>query len=339
MSQGTVAAALFALALFGASPLVRAQGAPAEPPPPATPLPARLFLDYERGAGATGCLAPDELASAVEQRLGRAVFVSAADAEIHARVRAQRARRGFAIDVELRAPGARSLGRRRLSTRARHCSALDDSLTLVVSLAADVAVAPVSEVQSSVSVIPLDTPIEVPASTLAPRVGWHARPGLGVAAVSGLLPALGAGLAVELELRAPQFWPVWLRATRWASQRVRTGTTGAEFSAQTLELGVCPWTFELGSLEGRSCVQQLLGRVHAKGFGFDVDQSGATASLALGASETLSIRFGVGFISVSGSLLAPLLQRRYFAVDGNENTLHDQPWVWLLGGLALGVEL
>jgi len=341
MKHGTLLAALLAVALLGASPRLRAQDAPA--PAPATPLPARLFLDYERGPGASGCLAPRELASAVEQRLGRRVFVPAADAEIHAQVRARRAGRGFAIDVELRGPGERSLGRRRLNTRARHCSALDDSLTLVVSLAADLSLAPLAPLaaarEAPVSVTPLESAIEIPASSFAPRLGWHARPGLGVTALSGLLPALGVGFAVELELRPPQFWPLWLRATRWHGQRVVAGSTGAEFSAQSLELGVCPWTLELGQLELRSCVEQLFGRVHAKGFGFDLDQSGASATLALGAMETLSFRSGDWFISVSGSLLAPLVQRRYFYLDGNEITLHDQAWVWGLGGLSLGLEL
>jgi hypothetical protein len=335
MRQGIARAALLAAVWLGGSPLVRAAAAPPEAEPQKQP--ARLVLDYQRGPGAAGCLAPRELASAVEQRLGRAVFVAASEAEIQAWVRARRVGHGFAIDVELRAAGARSLGRRRLTTRARHCSALDDALTLVVSLAADVAVSPVSDAPASPT--PLETTIELPASTVAPRLGWHARSRLGAAAMHGLLPALGAGFALELELRPPQFWPLWLRAAGWGSQSVGAGLGRAEFSAQSLELGVCPWTPEWGSIELRSCAEQLLARVHAKGVGFDLDQSGASASLALGVAETLSVRFGDWFVSVSGSLLAPLVQRRYFYDDGGEVTLHDQPLVWWLGGLWLGFEL
>jgi hypothetical protein len=335
MRQRIARAALLSAVWLGDSSLVRAAAAPSGTE--AQKQAARLFLDYQRGPGAAGCLAPPELASAVEQRLGRAVFVAASDAEIQAQVRARRVGRGFAIDVELRAAGARSLGRRRLTTRARHCSALDDALTLVVSLAADVAVSPVSDAPASLT--PLETEIELPASSVAPRLGWHARPSLGVAALSGLLPAIGAGFALELELRPPRFWPLWLRAAGWGSQSVGAGLGGAEFSAQSLELGVCPWTPEWGSIELRSCAEQLLARVHAQGKGFDLVQSGASVSLALGASETLSLHFGDWFVSVSGSLLAPLVQRRYFYDDGGEITLHDQPWVWWLGGLWLGFEL
>jgi hypothetical protein len=340
MKRGTLPvalpASLLASALLGGSALVRAEEAPALR---IEAQPARLFLDYERGPGAAECLAPRELATAVEQRLGRAVFVTAADAEIQARVRAQRVGRGFSIEVELRGRDAGSLGHRRLRTGARHCSALDDALTLVVSLAADVSTSPVGAAPRSAPLVPLETAIEVPVSTFAPRLGWHARPSLGVIAVSGLLPALGAGLAIELELRPPRLWPLWLRATDWHGQRMLAGASGAAFSAQTLEIGVCPWTFEWERIGSRSCVEQLLGRVHAEGLGFDLPQSGASATLALGATENLSLRFGDWFVSVSGTLLAPLIQRRYFYVDGDEITLHDQAWVWGLAELSLGFEL
>lgn len=340
MKHGTLSvrlpASLLVSALLAGSPLLGEAGAQ----PLATEAqPAHLSLDYERGPGAAECLAPRELVTAVEQRLGRSVFVPAAAAEIQARVRAQRSGRGFAIEVELRGRDDGSLGHRRLRTRARHCSALDDALTLVLSLAADVSTAPVRAAPRPAALVPLETAIEVPASTFAPRLGWHARGSVGVVAVSGLLPALGAGLAVELELRPPLFWPLWLRATLWRSQRVVAGTSEATFSAQTLELGVCPWTLDWEPFEFRSCVEQLLGRVRAEGLGFDLPQSGAAATLALGATETLSLGFGDWFISVSGSLLVPLIQRRYFYVDGDEITLHDQAWAWGLGGLSFGFKL
>jgi hypothetical protein len=332
----TVLRALFALGLvLGSASLARAGE---------EPRPARLFLDYERGAGAGTCLEPSELARAVEQRLGRAVFVAAAEADILTRIRAQRSAHGFRIDVQLLDHERRSLGRRRLHTRARHCSALDDALALVVSLAADVSSAPAAAVpgvaSSPVPLAPLETPIEVPESTSEPRLGWQVRPGLGVSALSGLLPSLAWGLSAELELRPPRFWPLWLRAAAWRSQRVAAGADRAEFSAQSVELGVCPWILHWERLESRACAQQWLGRVRAKGVGFDRDQSpGVAATLALGLNEMLSYRLGDWLISASGSLLAPLTQRRYFYVDGSEITLHDQPWVWAIGTISLGLEL
>jgi len=335
--QSRLRVPLGALFLLLAHPsFVRAQSAPGA-------APARIFLDYQRTAGAAGCLAPDQLAQAVEQRLGRAVFTAPGEADLQARVRAARAGSGFHIEVELLDRDRRSLGRRRLQTRARHCSALDDALALVVSLAADVAAhsaPPLAPVAPAPATLPaLETPIEVPESTYAPRLGWRLRPALGVSALGGFLPRLGAGPSAELELLPPHSWPIWLRATVWQRQRLGTGPAGAEFAAQSLELGVCPWSARWPRFEARSCAEQWLGRVTARGFGFDQDQSGTGATLALGGNETLRYWLGDWFLSLSGSLLVPLLQRRYFYLEGSEITLHDQGWVWAVGTISLGLEL
>jgi hypothetical protein len=320
---------------------------------PAEPAPALLALDYARSAGAAHCLGPAALARAVEQRLGRKVFVPRARAELQAHVRAERVAHGFRIDVELFDGEGHSLGKRHLRTRARHCSALDDSLALVVSLAVDVAASPAPQEQEQEqeqapeaspertqppAPLALETPIEVPASSYAPRAGWQLAPALTVLAAGGLLPGMGLGGAFELELRPPAFWALWLRAALWQPRRIG-GSQGVKLSAQTLELGVCPWLFELAGVESRLCAQQLIGRVAMQGFGFDRDQSGSGASFGLGATESLRQHFGDWFISLSGSLLAPLVQRRYFYVDGGDIVLHDPAPVWAFGSLSFGLEL
>lgn len=323
---------LLASAWLGAQPVERS--------------PALLVLDYRRGAGAAQCIAPAALTRAVEQRLGRSVFVPAQQADLHARVRAQRAAHGFRIDVELFDRAGQSLGRRHLGTRARHCSALDDSLALVLSLAADVAVSAESdaapaaapELPAPLEPVVLETPIEVPAGTYAPRAGWQLAPALGVLLAGGLLPGMGLGGAFELELRPPAFWSLWLRAALWQPRRVGAAQ-GVELSAQTLELGVCPWRFELAGVESRLCVEQLIGRAAMQGFGFDRDQSGSGAGFGLGVTAALRHHFDDWFISVSGTLLAPLIQRRYFYVDGGDIVLHDPAPVWGFGSLSFGLEL
>jgi len=320
-----------------ASALVAAQPAP---------QPALLALDVQRGAGAAQCLDPTALARAVEQRLGRSVFVPAQQAALQARVRARRAAHGFRIDVELFDRAGHSLGKRQLRTSARHCSALDDSLALVLSLAADVAAAPQPDMAPAAAAeqpalplpVALETPIDVPASSFAPRAGWQLAPALGVLVGGGMLPGVGLGGAFELELRPPSFWSLWLRVALWQPRRLGAAQ-GVELSAQTLELGVCPWLFELAGVESRLCVQQSIGRMAMQGFGFDRDQSGSGPSFALGATESLRHHFGRWFISVSGSLLAPLVQRRYFYVDGGDIVLHDPAAVWAFGSLSFGVEL
>lgn len=345
-----------ALAGLLAAGTVHAQAAPQPPKPPvaapasaepgsaeAAPaaLPARLYLDYQRGPGAHACASAEQLAAAVEARLGRRVFVAASEADLHAQLRAQRVGRGYRVALQLYDRERRLLGRRQLSTRARHCSALDEALALVLSLAADVALPPPSSVPAAPRAVapqPLDTPLEIPADVPAPRQPWQLRPSAGLAALSGLLPGVALAGALELELAPPRSWPFWLRALGFLDERTGAAT-GGEFSAQALELGVCPWAPRGERFEARLCAEQLLGLVRARGFGSDADRQEPRVSLALGLEQSVGYRSGAWLISVSGSLLATPARRRYYYVDGDQITLHEQGWVW--GGLrlALGLEL
>jgi hypothetical protein len=324
---------------------VHAQAAPQPPLPPSAAAPAavKLHLDYQRAPGALDCASAEQLAAAVEARLGRRVFVAASEADLHAQLRAQRVGRGYRIALQLYDRDRHPLGRRQLSTRARHCSALDEALALVVSLAADVTLPPPASAAPlqpplAVTPLPLDTPIEVPADASAPRQPWQVRPSVGLLLLSGLLPGVGVAAAVEVELEPPRFWPFWLRASTFLEERAGAAT-GGEFTAHTLELGVCPWSPRGSRWESRLCAQQLLGVLKAQGFGSDADQEEPRISFALGLEQTLGYRIGDWFISVSGSLLATPQRRRYYYVDEDQITLHEQGWIWAGGRLALGFEL
>jgi len=326
--------ALPALAALLVAGTAHAQTASQAPPP--APAPARLYLEYERGPGAQACASSEQLAAAVEARLGRRVFVPAAEAELHAQLRAQRIGRGYRIALQLFDRERRPLGRRQLSTRARHCSALDEALALVVSLAADVALPPDSP-EPAVPV-PLDTPLDIPAEAPAPRQPWQVRLGASATLLSGFLPGAALAAGLELELAPPQFWPFWLRVSRFLDERVGVAT-GAELSAYSLELGLCPWTPRGERFEARLCAQQFLGLIQADGFGSDDDRQETRLSLGLGVEQTLGYRSGNWFVSVSGSLLATPTRRRYYYVDEDQITLHEQSWIWAGGRLALGFEL
>lgn len=290
----------------------------------------------------------------VETRLGRAVFAAASDADLTARVSARRVARRFVIEVALYDRAQQSLGTRELTTRAPHCSSLDDSLALVLSLAADMpavvaapgASTPASREPSgafipSTPVIPLGTPLAIPESTYAPRLGARLSPTLGVAVTSGLLPSAALGLEVGLHLQVNQLWPVVLRGTGWSEQRQGGPATGkgATFSAQTLELGLCPWTGRFGGREASVCASQRLGRVEARGFGFDEAHRDDGWQLHVGASAALKQELGPLFVTVSAGLLAPLVRRRYFVTDGVDVTLYEQPWLSGAAAVRVGAEI
>lgn len=306
---------------------------------------ARVFLDYGREDGASSCLSQKELVQAVETRLGRSVFVDAAQADLIAEVRARRAGGRFVVDVDLFDRGHAALGERQLSTRAPHCSALDDSLALVLSLAADAPPpqAAVRAPEPAPSQPPppfVPTPIAIPASTHAPRLGARFEPSLGVGLLFGPVPGAVAGLELGITVRAGAFWPVSLHAAGWWPRTHGAGgERGARFSAKSLQLGVCPWEGSLRELSLRACVLQWFGRITARGFGFDEDQRSERWAVALGAGTTVGHRFGPVLVSVDGALLVPPVRRRYFFADVAETTtIHEEPWLFGAAGMRLGTE-
>ncbi len=328
------AAALLALAVSAARP--------ASAQPAAEAAPARVHLSSSYGPGAQRCASATELRAAVEARLGRSVFVPVEEADLIAQVRASKRGREYVVDVLLFDRNQRRRGERRLTTRARHCSALDDSLALVLALAADVTReslgAPAAPAAPPQPPVPLSTPLELPATTPAPREEIRIRPGLGVSAGAELLPSVSAGVHAALELAFPRFWPFWLRAALWHDQRLGD-RRGVELTLQTLELGVCPVSIELDALELSLCAQQLLARSTTKGFGFDFDDRNNHWNVAFGAGAQLRYFIGASFVSVQGSLLVPAVQRRYFFEEGEEETLYEESWLRGLGSVTAGFEL
>ncbi len=324
--------------------------------PLAQPEPARVHLEYIREPGAEQCQDPRELMRAVDARLGRSVFAPPLQADIEARIRARRSGVRFTIDLQLLDRSGRLLGQRELRTLARHCSALDDSLALVLSLAADLAQPPppsspgpstpaeptpttaTSPLQTPPAPSPLATPITLPASAHAPRLGLRVLPSLGLSVSGGLLPQVGLGLSARLELLPPRFWPLLMSASFWRSQRLGKAR-GAEFSAQTIELAACPWGLVLGVIDAALCVEQIVGRASASGFGFDADRVQDGWLLAFGAGASGKYWLGHAFVSLSGSLSVPVIKRRYFFTDGVDVTLHEGSWLLGSSTLAVGLEL
>jgi hypothetical protein len=324
-------------------------------PAAAEPAPAHhalARLSYVRGPGAETCIAAPALSAAVEARLGRRVFVQSEPADLLVVVAASRAGQGFAIKVALVDAKQRRIGERRLVTRARHCSALDDSLALVVALAADVAPHAVptasaadatdasvaTSAAAASSNVRAETTLTIPEATAAPRAPFAFQPSLGGAFALGLLPRFAAGAEVSLAIVPPRFWTLVFAVALWHDQSLGS-SHGARFDAQTLRFGVCPFETALERWHFRACADESFGAMHVRGFGFDKDQFSTRWLGALGAGASARHGFGVGFAGVSGSLLVPLVQRRYFYAEEGSVTLYRAPGVFALGTLFAGFEL
>jgi hypothetical protein len=293
------------------------------------------------------------------------VFTAEPGAALTTRVRARREAGRFVVDTALLDAAGVELGTRRLETSARHCSALDDSLALVLSLALDVRTrAPAATAPPSVEVAPpsapeaassaapstplavstpevqsaTPTPLVIPATTHAAREPWRFAGSLGAVLGAGLLPSLGVGVRGKLELLSPSFWPLGLAFAGWAEQRLG-GARGADFGVYSVELTLCPLSRAVGQWRIHVCAEQLLGRVNATGFGFDEQAPEDRWLVAVGGAVGARYELGALFLAVEGSLLAPLVQRRYFYTAGAEVTLYDSPLVLGLLGVSIGVSL
>jgi hypothetical protein len=104
-------------------------------------------------------------------------------------------------------------------------------------------------------------------------------------------------------------------------------------------VGVYPWTARLGGLEASLCVLQTLGRVRARGFGFDETWAEDAWLVQFGGGAALTQRLGPVFVSASAALLVPVVRRRYFITEVSDTSLHEQPWLSLSAAVRVGTEI
>jgi hypothetical protein len=310
--------------------------------------PVQVHLSYQRDPGTAHCPSARELTLGVEGRLRRRVFAAADGADLFVSIRTFREKRRYVALMTLFDSDRHWLGERRLETGARHCSALADSLILVLSLAADVrryAAEPeplVAATSAHSTPLPsrreLSTPLDIPEPAPLPSGGLELQLSLGPAVALGLLPAAALGAQSRLALLLPRFWPLWVDATLWHAQRLGR-EQGVRFTLQTVRVGVCPWSAHFGRLRLLLCAEEAFGAMRARGFGFDEDVASSHWWAALGASTAAQLPLGPLFVSLSGSGLAPFVQRRYFYADGDTVTVYREPRLLGVTTLSVGLDL
>lgn len=255
-------------------------------PPAKADEAAAARLEVLQRRGAETCLSAGALAANVERRLGRAVF-ERRPAELSVRVVFEQRSGAWQARVELddaRGP----LGVRELSTSAAHCSALDDSVSLVVALLVDTPPerepAPEAPLPAPAPA-PAPTPIRVPEETFAPRAALELEPVIRGLVGYGQLPELDVGAEVGLFLAAPRWPRVFVRLQVFRPREVELGarSAGAELGSERVGLELCPFGTRAGSVELWGCAGQRVGRLWAAGFGFDRNLRSNRFSYALSA--------------------------------------------------------
>ena len=329
----------------------------------ATPASARL--EVVKGPDAAQCIDQKALTQAVEVRLQRPAFDERLPATLRVRVNLERQPAGWTAELTMLDGSGVFLGQRSLVTAARHCSALDDSLALVVALLVDApprpplaeptqpmqptgpASAPSQPVQPP-EATPAPATIRVPRDTPARREPWRFNvSGEGIAAF-GILPGVGWGAELGLGAKSPLlpelrvFVGIYAERDEPRAAANSGANSGARFGFANLGLELCPLGIPLGPLRWFGCAGQALGRLRVTAYGFDENTTTHHLTYALLARTGLEMPL---FSRLSARLAAraelPLARGvfSYGARDGSERGLFETKPVTAVLDLGLIVQL
>jgi hypothetical protein len=303
-------------------------------------------LAWVRLEGAEGCIAGTALARAVEERLGRKVFVSAADADITLEGSIGPAPpSGFRAKLRVTGRDGSTLGTREVETRSARCDAIDAKLALVVSVLIDPDAegkpepappppAPPPEVIERERVVVVEKP--------PPSDPWRFELSLGAAGTLGLQPGVGLAFSPTVAILPPRFWGV-LAGGGISLSTSADAERGAYVEASLAHglLALCPLAGDRGRLRALACAGGFLGALRSRGVGFDTAQS--SSSLTAGPLVTGRASFAIVgplLVSVGAALLVPLTHAELtYRTTSGESTVFRTAAVAGMADLGIGVRL
>jgi hypothetical protein len=291
----------------------------------------RVVLELTRGEGTEACIDAPALERAVERRLKHPVFAHGAPASLRVAVTLGRSPSGgWSATLGLRSNAGAELGARELDTAAKHCSALDDPLVLVVALLVDspeareeASKAAETTPATSASLPPKPTPpaghttaLEIPADTFAPREPWHVDLAASGATEVGTLPGVALGGDLSLGVRPPHFIELRLAGAVLPANVAHTSADrGGRFWLALAGLSACLLEAERGPMRLTGCVSQRVGRLGAAGFGFRATERASELYYSLGATLAGTWWFAAPLgLRLALEANAPLARNAYIAL-------------------------
>jgi len=310
------------------------------------------------------------LRRAVEARLRRAVFRHDVPVTLDVRVVFQHGASGWSAELTMHNGAGQFLGQRSIVTEAAHCSALDDSLALVVALLVDSppsppppeappaapppttppneshpapaapATAPVGKLREPAPF----TTLSVPRDTLAPREPWRFDVSVSGVAAFGNIPGLAPGAELGLGAQAPHLPELRLFADGFGRRdQQRSGSpSGAHFDFASMGLELCAGEPPRGTLRWFACAGQSLGRLKVTPYGFDQNTSSEHLTYAV------LVRTGLGFplfgrlqgrIGARAELPLSRVIFDYGSRDGSQRALYEMKPITAALDLGLIVQL
>lgn len=343
------------------------------------PAPAQAMspsLSWVRLPGAESCIAAGALARRVEGRLGRAIFVTASEADLLIEGRIERTASigggGWRATIVTGRRDGTVLGTRHLDEAGLACDAIEDALALSIALTIDPdAARPVPRPAPPAPAVALPPAAPLPAPTPpglpppppppaaaaifaparpAPPAGGRIAAGLHAATLLGLLPGmpLGFGLHVRVETGRARLPAVEVAATLFGETRAdapdaAAGAAGAGTRLYLTAVSALACPLERGrAFVVRACAGAGAGLLRARGVGFDRTSDGSRLQADGRAGLRLGARLGGSpVVATAGLWLAvPFLRTEvvYRTVAGTDGSLFRPSAVGGAADLGLGLD-
>lgn len=227
-------------------------------------------LSWVRMPGAEACLSSGELARAVEARLSRSVFVSAAEADLAVEGRAERTGSGWRAVLQVSDASGAVLGDRTLESGEEGCDALGRLVALTVALMIDPLTAPepVEEPEEPAREDPIvivrTERVEVPVERPGGR--WRVEFDTALVGALGLLPTPALGGVATVIVEPPGFIPLVVEGALFPFVRAEQASgVYADFLQVHAGLALCPLALRERGLALHGCVGADAGAVFVVG--------------------------------------------------------------------------
>jgi hypothetical protein len=333
--------------------------------------PKQPGLNWIRLPGAERCLGASELASRVDARLGRAVFVAVGDAAFFVDGHVARTASGYDVTIDITDATGALLGRRSLSFVGDDCAAIEDAVSLVIAVTVDprsalpkdgVALEPgtsqrldqlfgAEQLDPEPDSLPAATPVHTdekrpaaaaPAADLREPEAPHSSRDLTAALSGGVgqLPGVVFGVSASARVRVGVPLELGLTVMPHASARGLDSRGNASFALGLASLAVCPLQEPLWATL-TVCTGAELGLLRATSSGFANGNRTLTDAIANLRASAMAQRRLAGPLEVGVALVVtlPMLQRSYSfrALDGQIASLFRMPQLGVRLELSLGL--
>lgn len=306
-------------------------------------------LSWVRLDGAESCIASATLARAIEERLDRDVFVSAADAQIAVEGRVERTDDVWRAVLSIVDAEGESLGERRLESTAETCDQLGETVAVTVALMIDPLTAPDPDPDPVPDEPdePVPEPrviierVEVPvAAPLGPGQRWRFEVDATLVGSIGLVPTPMIGGLSTIILRIPSFVPIALEGAIFPLSRAETPDGHADFLHVHAGIQICPLWLRENGLALHGCIGADAGAVLVTGGDLQIvererliGQAHAAVRVHWDVVGPLTIRAGL-------HLLIPFRHQPFTAtVDGASVQIYAPEPVAGMLDLGVGVHL